>query len=68
MKRGYAPRVDATPEEIAQAMFAMPENHDWEYLKSEPEYRCSDCDKVVTYPDTLYQDGRCEPCHVAVRA
>ena len=67
MKQGYAPRVDATPEEIAQAMLAMPENHQWGYLESEPEYRCSACDQAVYYPDTLHRDGRCDPCHAAVK-
>lgn len=66
MERGFAPRVDATPEEIAQAMFNLPENHQWEYLQSEPDYRCSDCKREVTYPDTLYRDGRCETCHATL--
>ena len=66
MEHKYPPRIDATAEEIAQAMFSVPADRDWEYLKSEPEYRCVDCDKAVNYPDTLYQDGRCETCHAAV--
>ena len=68
MKRGYAPRVDATAEEIAQAIFSLPADHQWEYTESAPEYRCVDCHKEVRYPDTLYRDGRCEPCHSAVTA
>ena len=65
MKRPYPPRVDATPEELAQAMFGMPANHQWEYPNAGaegPVYRCSDCEREVNYPDTLYQDGRCEGC------
>ena len=66
MKRGYAPRVDATAEEIAKAMFSLPADHQWQYMESEPEYRCVDCGQEVLYPDTLCQDGRCETCHSAV--
>ena len=71
MKRPYPPRVDATPEEMAKAMFAMPADHQWEYPNAGaegPEYRCRDCNQAVHYPDTLYQDGRCETCHAAVAA
>ena len=63
MKRKYPPRIDATPEEMAQAMFGLPADHKWEYKESEPEYRCVDCKQAVHYPDTLYSDGRCENCH-----
>ena len=59
----YPPRVEATAEGIAQSFFAMPADHKWEYLESEPEYRCVDCQKEVSYPDTLYNDGRCKVCH-----
>ena len=63
-KRGYPPRIDATPEEIAQAMFRVPSGRRWEYLEGQaPVYRCKDCDQEVNYPDTLYNDGRCEDCH-----
>ena len=66
MKQGYPPRIDATAEEIAQAMFSVPADRDWDYQKSGPEYRCVDCKQTVNYPDTLYRDGRCETCHAAV--
>ena len=66
LKKRYPPRVDATPEEMAQAMFAMPAGRKWEYQETEPEYRCVDCKQAVHYPDTLYRDGRCETCHAAV--
>ena len=59
MKRKYPPRVDASAEDMAQAMFALPADHKWEYEESEPDYSCSDCGKVVRYPNTLYQGGRC---------
>ena len=63
MKRKYPPRVDATPEEMARAMFALPAGHKWEYEESAPVYRCADCAEAVYYPNTLYRDGRCEACH-----
>ena len=66
LERKYPPRVDATAEDMAQAMFAVPADHEWAYLKSEPEYRCADCGREVRYPDTLYRDGRCADCHTAV--
>ena len=66
MKKRYPPRIDATAEEIAQAVFAMPKDHKWKYQESEPEYCCVDCKQTVHYPDTLYRGGRCETCHAAV--
>ncbi len=68
-KNLYAPRADATAEEMAKAMFAMPADHQWEYPDAGtegPVYRCADCGREVHYPDTLYQDGRCETCHTAL--
>ena len=66
-KNRYPPRVDATADDMARAMFSLPADHEWEYEKAPPEYRCSDCGEAVHYPDTLYRDGRCEACHRAVR-
>ena len=63
MKRGYPPRIDATAEEMAQAMFSLPANHKWQYEREEPVYRCQDCDREVYYPKTLYRDGKCVDCH-----
>ena len=64
--RNLPPRVDATAEEIAQAMFALPASRKWEYMEAGPKgtvYHCADCEREVHYPDTLYMNGRCEPCH-----
>ena len=69
LKKRYPPRVDATPDEMARAMFALPTDHQWEYEKAGPDgpvYRCADCECEVHYPDTLYRDGRCEACHTAI--
>ena len=64
MKRGYAPRIDATPEEMAKAVFSLPADHQWEYEKDGGNvYKCAVCGREVTYPETLYRDGRYENCH-----
>ena len=70
MKNLYPPRIDATPEEAARAMFSLPADHEWEYQKDNSDgiYRCTDCDKAVYYPDTLYRDGRCADCHKALES
>ena len=30
--RALPPRTEATPEQLAKAMFALPANHEWKYL------------------------------------
>ena len=52
------PRIDASPEEIARAMFRAPLNP-VEYR----EYRCKACGEVVEWPMVLFDDGRCELCN-----
>ncbi len=63
MVRKYPPRIDATPEQLVQAMFNTP--HD-AVLKERDEYKCSDCGREVYYPETLYAGSRCSECHEAV--
>ena len=65
MKRPYPPRVDATAEEIARAVFFMPADHEWEYKKVDADviYRCDRCRQAVYFPETLYVNGLCESCH-----
>ena len=64
--RQYPPRIDATAEEMAQAMLALPPNHQWKYQNGgETVYRCVDCNRAVSYPETLYQDGHCAGCKTA---
>ena len=66
MKRRYPPRVNATPEEMARAMFDLPADHKWEYENEDGKaYQCAVCEREVAYPETLYRDGRCENCHNA---
>ncbi len=63
MTRKNPPRIDATPEEMAQAMFALPKDYMWKYPEDEPDFRCVECKRPVHYPETLYRDERCEACH-----
>ena len=65
VEKKLPPRIDATPEEMARAMFALPADHQWQY-DSRTVYQCVDCEKMVAYPDTLYRDGRCGDCKKAL--
>lgn len=57
--RALPPRVDAPPEEIARRMFAL--DGDWPSGEKQT-FRCVKCARVVSYPETLAEDGRCEAC------
>ena len=59
LERRYPPRVDATPEEIAQAMFRGPPPKGPVVPRT---YHCTACERAVYYPETLYRNGRCETC------
>jgi hypothetical protein len=62
--RPLPPRIDATPEEMAKAMFRLPADYQWQYEQDGgTTYRCADCGREVSYPETLYNDGLCEECH-----
>ena len=54
------PRIDALPEAIANVVLnaGCPKGP-----VSGKAYYCVDCGRQVSYPETLYQDGRCEQCH-----
>ena len=56
------PRIDARPEEIADAFFQFPAGLEPRYLKETPEYRCVACKSVLSYPDVLDREGRCFGC------
>ena len=61
--RRLPPRIDASPEQIVDAMFAMSPSHRWEYERDGgSEHRCAACNHEVHYPETLYGDGRCKDC------
>ena len=65
MERRYPPRIDAPPEEIASAVLSVRKVPRFKAEPKQTEYRCEDCDRRVDYPETLYEDGRCEQCHAA---
>ena len=60
MEKGYPPRIDATPEELARVVLngGRPKAR----AKSRT-YRCVTCGRAVFYPATLHNDGRCPECH-----
>ena len=63
--RPYPPRIDATPEQIANVVLnAKPQGQFFD-KPDRTEYRCADCQRAVNYPETLYRDGRCKACHAA---
>ena len=59
MEKGYPPKIDATPEELVQAMFRASLDT---VVDTDKVYRCEGCAREVNYPETLYRDGRCEGC------
>ena len=59
VQRKYPPRIDASPEAIARAVLSAKPGP----VTKAKVYRCEACNEAVYYPDTLYQDGRCEACH-----
>jgi nitrate reductase cytochrome c-type subunit len=62
MERRYPPKIDATPEEVAQVLLnAGPVKGP----VSGRNYYCVDCKRQVAYPETLYNDNRCAGCHQA---
>ncbi len=62
--RRLPPRIDATPEQIARAMFRLPANHQRRFEQDGgAEYHCVTCNREVYYPEVLYNDGRCEGCY-----
>ena len=60
--RTLPPRIDATPEEVAQSVLnaGRPKGP-----VKERDYFCRDCKRQVAWPETLHDDDRCESCHKA---
>ena len=63
----YPPKIDATAEEMAQAVLQLPAKHRSGY-KDLNRLRCVECKRSVYYPETLYRDGLCERCKVRAAA
>ena len=62
MERGYPPRIDATPETIANVVLNAKRTPRFGSAPKRTEYRCVACDRTVSYPETLFCDGRCGDC------
>ena len=56
---GVSPRIDATMEQITDVMLTTPPP----LAQTEKSYQCVECEREVTWPDTLFEDQRCEQCH-----
>ena len=63
--RPLPPKIDATPERIAEVVLGVRPKRKFTDPPATRDYRCQDCGQVVKYPDTLHEDGRCRPCHTA---
>ena len=62
MRRGYPPRIDASPETIANVVLNAERHARFGSEPKRTEYRCAECDRPVAYPETLFCDGRCGDC------
>ena len=61
--RPLPPRIDATPEEIAEVVLGARPKRKFADQPAEREYRCGECKRPVSYPETLYADDLCKDCH-----
>ncbi len=57
-RRGYPPRINATFEEVTDAMLSTPPPP----VTPAEEYRCATCGETVEWPEILLDDNRCEAC------
>ena len=57
------PRIDATPEAIAEAFFRFPMG---KKIDDGRGYRCSQCGEEVNYPAVLDRKGWCSNCAQAL--
>ena len=58
-KAPLPPRIDASPEELARAMFNSPPSKS----SSAKSYHCERCGRQVSFPEVLNEDGVCMACH-----
>ena len=56
------PRTTVTPEQLARAMFNLPANHEWQYTTNPPVYQCARCQRTISYPEILPDNGICKRC------
>lgn len=57
--RPLAPRADATAEQLARAFFKGKPGDELDFPTT---YHCVGCRRVVSFPEILYRDQRCENC------
>ena len=62
MERRYPPRIDVSPETIANVVLNAKRTPRFGDTPNRTEYRCVDCNRVVAFPETLFCDGRCGDC------
>lgn len=53
------PRIDASPEELARAMFNSPPSKE----SNAKSYHCERCGRQVIFPEVLNEDGVCLACN-----
>ena len=58
-KNPLPPKIDASPEEIAQAFFRAAPSEGFKSIT----YTCAQCGRAVNYPETVFDDGLCSECH-----
>ena len=63
LKRTYPPRIDASPELVANVVLNAKRPARFGAEPERTEYRCADCGRQVAYPETLYCDDRYGDCH-----
>ena len=59
------PRIDATAEEIAERVLQVRPKRRFNDPPAQIGYKCGECNRLVAYPEILYQDGLCSGCHSA---
>ena len=63
--RPLPPRIDATAEEIAEKVLRVKPKRRFTDPPMQIEYKCGQCNRLVGYPEVMYQDGLCQGCHDA---
>lgn len=57
------PNNRAVPGETECGWRPLANSQPWQYERETPEYRCANCVREMSYPDTLTRDGLCDACH-----